>query len=164
MLSFTDLILSFFSGGRNEEDKRKRREFDYEVMQEIGDELIDSTEQCVFDEMPVSLPETTSGYENTYKLRISNEDSSVITMIAREDSLLKVLVSTKYSRDDIIMFVYDSLGQLISNSKPDFMYKTLTATLPAAKKAYKLKIVYDTSDREESCPFYNLRLSLKPLQ
>lgn len=129
----------------------------------MGDDVLDVNDQCHYDELPKSMPETESGYDLAYTLPIPILQRQKLDILAPEDSILKVLIISKNPRDNINAFLYDSQGNLIANSLPDFTYKTLTASLKGQKKAYKLKIVYDTFDDDEVCPYFHLRMALKPV-
>ncbi len=88
----------------------------------------------------------------------------MIDIIAIEDSIIKVLLLTKNPKDNINIILQDSNGVVIAYSVPEFDYKMISLKLMANKKAYRLKIIYDSVDSSETSPIYNLRIALMPVK
>ena len=115
--------------------------------------------------MPKKFEATESGYDNTYNLAFTRKAFETIDIVVEEDSLIKVMFHMKNPRNSLNAFLYSNsdMKNLISYTQPSHNEKELTIALKAQKKAYKLKIVEDTLDESDSCPTFQMRVSLKPL-
>lgn len=67
---------------------------------------------------------------------------------------------------NINAFLYQdsSMKNLLAYSESSKREKKLSVFLSPAKRAYKLKIVYDSFDEKDECPTYDFRLAMKPVE
>jgi hypothetical protein len=83
-------------------------------------------------------------------------------IIPEDQSVLKLHLETSNPRDNLHAFLYDSQNhtKLLAWTQPDFDYNTLWVSLNPSKKAYLLKLIFDTIDQSERLPNYYLRIAI----
>ena len=162
-LGFIDFLSSLFSGENMFKGDEGQSSYDKSLTDDIR-ELGNS--HCQFDPMPRSFPNQPEGFDKTFTLKVSKKNYEIIDFINDENSLLKVFVRTRNAKNNVNIYLYKDaqLNNVITYTPTKGGSKDFIAQLKPQKKAYKLKIVYDTLDESDECPLFELRISVKPLQ
>jgi hypothetical protein len=97
---------------------------------------------------------------------MSKKNYEILDIVSEENALLRVFIKPRNPRNNVNAFLYQDLklNNLVAFTETSTKTKDFITSLKAQRKAYKLKIVYDSLDERDECPLYDLRISLKPLE
>ena len=102
----------------------------------------------------------------SYTFPIAIKSFDIIDLVSDTNSLLRVYIKTRNPRSNANAFLYDSgdLSHLLASSKTIRTHKEFSVNIKPQKKAFKLKVVYDTIDSQSACPVYDMRVAMKPIE
>jgi hypothetical protein len=134
-------------------DVVRQHEVDTTMRNEFSDVL---SATCRYEEVPKVLYASESGYDLTFNLMFSEKSFELIDILLEEDSLFKLFLNVENPKNNLNAFIYQNgdMKNLLAYTQPSHSEKEFTLALKAQKKAYKLKIVYDSMDQSDSCPTY----------
>ncbi len=120
---------------------------------------------CRYEEIPKVLPTSETGYDLTYNFMFSERAHDLIDLIVEQDSLFRIYIEVPNPLNNLNVFLYQNsdMKSLLTYTQPSHNEKEFIVSLKAQKKAYKLKLVYDSMDERDACPTFKLRLALRPL-
>ena len=126
---------------------------------------LDSAKCSPYD-VPQQFLASESGFDRSFQFRVSKKSFEVIDIVVEADMLLKINLQVQNSKDNVNAFLYEdanmkSLKAFTESSSGQS--KKLLTFIRGQRKAYKLKIVYDSLDESDECPLYHFRIAMKPL-
>jgi hypothetical protein len=145
-INLMDFMAGVFSGLENQlVDVIRQHEVDTMMRNEFSDVL---SATCRYEEVPKVLSASESGYDLTYNFMFSEKSYELIDILVEEDSLFKLFLNVDNPKNNLNAFMYQGsdMKNLLAYTQPSHSEKELTLALKAQKKAYKLKIVYDSMD------------------
>lgn len=155
-------LLSLLSGGGLAE-MAAQQALDSRMLDELGDPLL--LESCPHDDLPASLPETESGFDRTFSLLVQEKPADHLALVVERESLLRVQVHTSNTKNEVGVYLLEHFDAseahawtVGSGASASFIH-----LVKPQKRAYTLKIVYETLDQDDPCPSFDLRVILKPV-
>jgi hypothetical protein len=152
-MGFSDYLLMMITGkGPSVKDSSKKD--DWKIREELSD-LIGA--DCQYDKIPSAYPISESGFDVSNQFVISRKSFDVIDIIAEEESIFKLRLTIPNPKNTVNAFIYRTkdMNNLLSIAETQLNGdKLMIIGLPKQKKAYKLKLSYDSLDEQDSCPIY----------
>ena len=122
--------------------------------------------KCKAQDVPKEIVIGESGLDQSFTFKVSRKNYEVIDIITEADVLMRVSLVVQNNRNNVNGFLYEdqSMKSLKAYTEAGSQQKKLLTFVKGQRKAYKLKIVYDTLDESDECPTYLFRIAMKPLQ
>lgn len=130
---------------------------------------------CAHDEYPQNFPVSAEGFEISYAFKMTHAGRVPIDLIIEEPSLVKVQLIPRNSRNKVMAQLVDIENSLKRpdkfNQKPKHSVLAstnpvdlqFTVSLNPERRAYHLVIDQIHVDEQDSCPIFDLKISVKPL-
>ncbi|CDW81429.1 laminin subunit alpha-like [Stylonychia lemnae] len=160
-MGFEEFIINAFMGGGELEKMMKQSEDDKILRQEMEDIL---KPQCQYEEMPKKIQGGETRVDNTYNLQLGTKSVQFVDILAEEDSYFKLFINVPNPKNNLNAFLYGQDSKLLGYTIPNAGQRQIWLYLQSQLKPYRLKIVQDSLDQTDNCPFYEMRVSLNPVK
>lgn len=150
------------SGGLGKLQELRQR--DSRLLDELGDPALLAT--CTHDDLVSELPRSENGFDRSFTLLVQQKPSDFLDLVIEQESLLRVVVHSKSPKNQVNVFLYENskARDALAMGSGSRVSSTLIHTLKPQKRAYRLKLEYDSLDEDDACPSFDLRIIAKPLK
>jgi len=141
-----------------------QQERDSKLLDELGDPGLLAT--CPHDDLVSQLPHSENGFDRSFTLLVQEKPADVLDLVIEQESLLRVSVHSNSPKNQVKVFLYQNskAHDALAWSSGSRVSNTLLRTLPAQKRAYRLKIEYDSLNQDDPCPTFDLRIIARPMK
>jgi len=141
----------------------KQLELDGRFLDELGDPRILAS--CPHDDLPRNLPHAEAGFDKSLTLLVQEKPADVLDLVVEQESLLRVSIHSSNPKNQVTAFLYEN-----SQTNSAFAWTTGSRTsssllhvLKPQKRAYRLRLEYESLDQDDPCPTFDLRVVIKPI-
>lgn len=139
-------------------------ELDSRLLGELGDSSL--LANCPYDDLPASLPKVETGFDRSFTLLAQEKPADFLEIVVERESLLRVTIHSSNSMNQVSAYLLEHpkdteahAWTVGSGNTASFIH-----LVKPQKRAYSLKIEYDSLDQDDPCPTFDLRIILKPVE
>jgi len=134
------------------------------LLDEVGDSALFSA--CRHDDLPASFPRSETGFDKTYKLQVQQKPYDTLDLVVEQESLVRISIHSTNPKNQVKAFLYEDskAKEAIAWSSGGRTASSLIQSVKASRRAYRIKLEYESLDEDDACPLYTLRVILKPVR
>jgi hypothetical protein len=159
-------LMALLAGGGLEK-LVKQHDRDGRLLDELGDPSL--LANCPHDDLPAALPRSETGFDRSFTLLVQEKPHDVLDLVIDQESLVRVAIHSSSPKNQVKAYLYENSKTQVAGhdalawSTGTRVTATLLHTLKPQKRAYRLKLEYDSLDQDDACPTFDLRIIVKPV-
>ena len=141
----------------------KQTALDAKLIAEIGD--ASALADCRHDDLPQALPAIAAGFDRSFTLLAQEKPADFLEVVVEVESILRVSIHSQSTKNQISAYLLEhgNSKEALAWTKGSGSSWSFVHLAKPQKKAYTIKLVYDSLDQDDACPLFDLRVMLVPV-